>query len=189
VTEAHRILGVEPSASAEQIRAAYLRLVQIYHPDRFVNSSPNIKQEAERRMMTLNAAYHELSGSRGSSEPDMPDWKPIWDRIWARGEDWYQENRRRNAEEAKRRQVHARWEQIERAARERAQAWNPPADEDTAPLGELPSAPTPLRPVRWTASADGTDQPAKDAYATAEELRQTIDVTDTNADSLGRKNG
>lgn len=53
----HEVLGVSPQASKAEIVAAYRTLVQIFHPDRFVDAPENVRREAERRMKWLNAAY------------------------------------------------------------------------------------------------------------------------------------
>jgi hypothetical protein len=180
-TPAHEVLGVEPTASPEQVRTAYRKLVQIYHPDRFAAAGPQVKEEAERRMMELNAAFHEMT--RGSSFAPTSDeaasaWDPRWDRIWARDEAWYQENRRRGEEETKRRRVHERWKLIERLARERAQAWEPSAEADAGQRAELPEA-SEGKVRHFSPPRTGT-QGAVDAYRTAQHLRETIDLTDAN---------
>lgn len=50
------ILGVNQSASSEDIKAAYKALIKANHPDKFQNS-PDKKQEAEEIAKVLNAAY------------------------------------------------------------------------------------------------------------------------------------
>ncbi len=54
------VLGVGPGASREEIRAAYRRLVQQYHPDRVANLAPEFRELAEQRMKEINAAYQQL---------------------------------------------------------------------------------------------------------------------------------
>ena len=54
-SDCYQILGVIPTASADEIRAAYRRLARLYHPD--LNSGP----EAEARMQQINQAYDTLS--------------------------------------------------------------------------------------------------------------------------------
>lgn len=65
----YQVLGVSPSASQEEIREAYMKLVKKYHPDRYQDS--NLKKQAEDKMKQINAAYDMLtkksSGSSGSS--------------------------------------------------------------------------------------------------------------------------
>jgi hypothetical protein len=52
----YEVLGVAPTASAEQVRRAYLRLAREHHPDRHGHSGPGWA-EAEERMRVLNAAW------------------------------------------------------------------------------------------------------------------------------------
>lgn len=53
----HKILGVEPDASKEQIKRAYHRLVLQYHPD--VNKAP----DAHERFLEIKDAYIQLTRS------------------------------------------------------------------------------------------------------------------------------
>lgn len=61
MTDPYQVLGVSPSASDEEIKAAYRKLAKQYHPDRN-NGSP----EAERRMMQINDAYTQIVEMRRS---------------------------------------------------------------------------------------------------------------------------
>ena len=51
------MLGIRRSATRAEITAAYRKLAQLYHPDRFVGRPPNVQRAAERRMQELNQAY------------------------------------------------------------------------------------------------------------------------------------
>lgn len=55
----HVILGVEPGASPEVVRAAYRTLVKTYHPDRHMadGTPPEFIRVAEDRMAAINDAY------------------------------------------------------------------------------------------------------------------------------------
>lgn len=55
----YQVLGVSPSASQEEIREAYMKLVKKYHPDRYQDS--NLKKQAEDKMKQINAAYDMLT--------------------------------------------------------------------------------------------------------------------------------
>jgi hypothetical protein len=57
----HEILGVEPHASPQAIRQAYLDLVRIWHPDRFPNAS-TFRHDAELATKRINEAYEALIG-------------------------------------------------------------------------------------------------------------------------------
>lgn len=55
------LLGVEPGATQEEIRAAYLELARRCHPDRFATRPPLHQELAEKRMVELNLAYDVLT--------------------------------------------------------------------------------------------------------------------------------
>jgi DnaJ-domain-containing protein 1 len=59
----HEVLGVSPGASAEEIRAAYQKLIQQYHPDRVAGMGLELRELAEQRTKELNAAYDALKRS------------------------------------------------------------------------------------------------------------------------------
>ena len=52
------VLGVSPTASSEEVNAAYRILAQIFHPDRYQESAEEVRRESEARMKALNEAYH-----------------------------------------------------------------------------------------------------------------------------------
>ena len=54
------LLGVPPEATAEQIRAAYRTLVQLFHPDRLAHMKAESRDFAEERLKALNRAYEVL---------------------------------------------------------------------------------------------------------------------------------
>ncbi|OQR66408.1 dnaJsubfamily B member 2-like, partial [Tropilaelaps mercedesae] len=53
-------LGLESTATLEEIRKAYRRLALRWHPDK----NPKYKQEAERRFRAITSAYEVLSDER-----------------------------------------------------------------------------------------------------------------------------
>jgi hypothetical protein len=55
------LLGVAPTATADEIRAAYRTLAQIFHPDRLTHLKAESRSFAEERLKTLNVAYGVLS--------------------------------------------------------------------------------------------------------------------------------
>ena len=55
MNDPYQVLGVSPSASDDEIKAAYRRLAKQYHPDR-----NNGSEEAERKMMQVNDAYAQI---------------------------------------------------------------------------------------------------------------------------------
>ncbi len=71
VRTAYDLLGVAPTASAEQIRAAYLELIARYHPDR--HAGHPLAGLAAERATELNEAYRVLSdvGRRAVHDEDI----------------------------------------------------------------------------------------------------------------------
>ena len=56
----HEILGVEPSATNEEIKSAYRRLVNQYHPDKVAHLGDEFQQLAEQRFKEIQEAYQRL---------------------------------------------------------------------------------------------------------------------------------
>ena len=70
IQNSYRLLEVSPDASPVEIRKAYLFLVNIWHPDRFVHE-PNVQARVEEKLKALNEAYQRIKdapllGGRGS---------------------------------------------------------------------------------------------------------------------------
>lgn len=65
IESAYYILGLEPGASLTEIKQAYRQLVKIWHPDCF--SDLEQKQQAEKKIKTINEAYDLLKSYQPSS--------------------------------------------------------------------------------------------------------------------------
>jgi preprotein translocase subunit Sec63 len=59
----HEVLGVEPDASAQEIRQAYQELMRKYHPDRVANAADELRDLAHQRSKEINAAYEAMRAS------------------------------------------------------------------------------------------------------------------------------
>ena len=64
----YQVLGVAPTSTAAEVKAAWHRLVRQYHPDQVQQAGPQIRAAAEDMTKLLNAAYDEIQ-SRASMEP------------------------------------------------------------------------------------------------------------------------
>jgi hypothetical protein len=66
------LLGVTVSSSAEEVRTAYLTLVEIYHPDRFGEGRDAARREAQERLKSVTAAYEEIRKNLSKVESHGP---------------------------------------------------------------------------------------------------------------------
>ena len=70
----YEVLGVEPVATDDEVRAAYLGLVKVWHPDRFA-AEPVLAAHAEERIKEINAAYED---ARMWGEAWSDEWSAPW---------------------------------------------------------------------------------------------------------------
>lgn len=68
----YAVLGLSGDASPQHVAEAYRALAQIYHPDRYADAPPRVKEEALRRMQAVNAAYDALRQRESASPPPAP---------------------------------------------------------------------------------------------------------------------
>jgi curved DNA-binding protein CbpA len=130
----YSVLGVESDVTYEEAKAAYRRLAEIFHPDRFADARDDVQAEAERQMKDLNAAWRTLRIRFGHEDDVAPDnrrdrWRPPStrdaDRQWAAGDDFStrarQARTRVRAQERRTSTSGSRAEAEERARREAAE--------------------------------------------------------------------
>ena len=67
----YRVLGVERTATAVELRAAYLDLARRLHPDRHRSASAPEQRLAERRIREVNEAWAVLSNQQRRREYDL----------------------------------------------------------------------------------------------------------------------
>lgn len=71
-SECYRILGLQPGASNDELKAAYRRLAKTWHPDKFTGRKRE-QQRATERMKEINIAYETLqSGNSQTESSDEP---------------------------------------------------------------------------------------------------------------------
>lgn len=63
--EAYRVLEVSPTATNDEVRAAYKRLVLKHHPDRVATLGDDIRRASEEKMQAINAAKEKVYQARG----------------------------------------------------------------------------------------------------------------------------
>lgn len=63
----HEVLGVPADATVEQIRRAYQKKVQVYHPDKVAGAADELQELATKRTKELNVAYEAMMRRAQSS--------------------------------------------------------------------------------------------------------------------------
>lgn len=58
----YAVLGLDPSASPEEAKAAYRRLVAQYHPDKVSHLGKEFQDLAHQRLIEIQRAYERLTG-------------------------------------------------------------------------------------------------------------------------------
>lgn len=61
----YKVLGIEESASNEEIKKAYRRFAMKYHPDKVEHLGEEMKHNAEKQFREINEAYEEIKRIRG----------------------------------------------------------------------------------------------------------------------------
>ncbi|RYV01740.1 molecular chaperone DnaJ [Shewanella sp. OPT22] len=70
------VLGIKPNAKDDEIKKAYKRLSNKYHPDKLINASDDEKKEAAALLHRIQAAYDVLSDSK-SRKAFINDFKNV----------------------------------------------------------------------------------------------------------------
>jgi curved DNA-binding protein CbpA len=73
--DSYEVLGVDPRASAQDIKAAYRDLTKVWHPDRFAHD-PRLQQKAQDKLKEINEAYEELTKGRKTTRRARPSPTP-----------------------------------------------------------------------------------------------------------------
>ena len=62
---AYKILGIDPSASDEEVKRAYREMAKKNHPDLVSSLGEEVRQAAERKFQEINEAYETIKKQRG----------------------------------------------------------------------------------------------------------------------------
>lgn len=65
VNWAYKALGIEPSASNDEVKKAYRRMAMKYHPDKVANAGDEIREQATDKFRAINEAYEHIKQERG----------------------------------------------------------------------------------------------------------------------------
>jgi hypothetical protein len=68
MAEWHEVLGVDPQASATDIRDAYKRMLTQYHPDKVASLGSELHELANRKSQEITQAYRAAMTARGEPE-------------------------------------------------------------------------------------------------------------------------
>ena len=63
--EAYKVLEIEPTATDEEVRAAYRKLALKHHPDRVATLGEDVKKAAEAKFQLINDAKERIYKARG----------------------------------------------------------------------------------------------------------------------------
>jgi curved DNA-binding protein CbpA len=71
MTSYYDVLGVGVDADSEEVRRAYYRKAQLFHPDRYAGSPDPERQRAEAEMKAVNEAWNTLGNSEARRRYDI----------------------------------------------------------------------------------------------------------------------
>lgn len=61
----YQVLGLQSTATDEEVKKAYRRYAMKYHPDKVANMSEEVRKNAEAQFREINAAYEAIKQRRG----------------------------------------------------------------------------------------------------------------------------
>lgn len=65
-TDPYHVLGIDSSATDEEVKKAYRRMAKKYHPDRVAGMSEEMQRNAAQQMKEVNLAYDAIKSRRAS---------------------------------------------------------------------------------------------------------------------------
>jgi len=61
----YKVLGIERTATDDEVKKAYRRMAMKYHPDKVANMSEDVRKNAEAQFREINEAYEDIKAARG----------------------------------------------------------------------------------------------------------------------------
>ena len=65
IEDAYKVLGISPSASDDEVKAAYRKMALKHHPDRVSSLGDDIRKAAEKKFQEINDAKERIYKARG----------------------------------------------------------------------------------------------------------------------------
>ena len=62
---AYKVLEIEPTATDDEVRAAYSRMAIKHHPDKVANLGEDIRKAANEKLQKINEAKERIYKARG----------------------------------------------------------------------------------------------------------------------------
>ena len=59
------MLGIEPTATDDEVRKAYKRMALKYHPDKVATLGEDVQKAAEEKFKKVQEAYEQIKKERG----------------------------------------------------------------------------------------------------------------------------
>ena len=65
IEDAYKVLGISPSATDDEVKAAYRKMALKHHPDRVSTLGDDIRKAAEKKFQEINDAKERIYKARG----------------------------------------------------------------------------------------------------------------------------
>lgn len=65
VDSAYKILGIESTATDDEVKKAYREMAKKYHPDKVAYLGEDVRKSAEQKLQEVNEAYEKIKKQRG----------------------------------------------------------------------------------------------------------------------------